>query len=139
MGSIPGSGRSPGGGQGSPLRYSCLGNSVNRGTWWTTVHRVAKSGLSLKMNSQWTVIEYDCLRHFIGSTRTGFPGGTVEKNLPAKAGDARDADAVPESGRSPGGGHGHPLLYSCLDNSLAREAGQPAVRGVTESRTQLSS
>ena len=69
----------------------------------------------------------------------GFLGGTVEKNLLAKAGDARDTDAIPELGRSLGGGHSHPLLYSCLDNSLAREAGQPAVRGVTESRTRLSS
>ena len=43
MGSIPRSGRSPQGGHGNPLRYSCLWNSVNRGTWWATVHRVAKS------------------------------------------------------------------------------------------------
>ena len=38
-GSIPGSGRSPGGGDGNPLQYSCMENSVNRGAWQTTAHR----------------------------------------------------------------------------------------------------
>ena len=42
-GSIPGSGRSPGEGNGYPLQYSCLENSTDRGAWWTTVHGVAKS------------------------------------------------------------------------------------------------
>ena len=40
---IPGSGRSPGGGNGNPLQYLCLGNSMDRGAWWITVHSVAKS------------------------------------------------------------------------------------------------
>ena len=39
-GSIPGSGRSLGEGNGNPLQYSCLGNSVDRGAWWVTVHGV---------------------------------------------------------------------------------------------------
>ena len=43
MGSIPGSGRSPGGRHGNPLQYSCLENPMNRETWWATVHGVAKS------------------------------------------------------------------------------------------------
>ena len=42
-GSIPGSGRSPGGGNGNTLQYNCLGNSMDRGAWWATVHGVAKS------------------------------------------------------------------------------------------------
>ena len=41
--SIPGLGRSPGGGKGNPLQYSCLENSMYRGTWWAIVHWVAKS------------------------------------------------------------------------------------------------
>ena len=41
--SIPGSGRSPGEGNGNPLQYSCLGNPMDGGAWWATVHRVAKS------------------------------------------------------------------------------------------------
>ena len=46
----------------------------------------------------------------------------VVKNLPAKAGDIRDMGSIPESGRSPGGGHGNPLQYSCLENSMDRGA-----------------
>ena len=42
-GSIPGWGRSPGGGNGKTIQYSCLENSMDRRAWWTTVHRVAKS------------------------------------------------------------------------------------------------
>ena len=41
-GSIPGLGRSPGGGQVNPLQYSCLENSMDRGTWWSTVYRVTQ-------------------------------------------------------------------------------------------------
>ena len=40
----------------------------------------------------------------------------VVKNLPANAGDVRDAGSIPGLGRSPGGGHGNPLQYSCLQN-----------------------
>ena len=42
MSSIPRSGRSPGEENGNPLQYSCLGNPVDRGVWWATVHGVAK-------------------------------------------------------------------------------------------------
>ena len=48
MGSIPGSGRSPGDGNGNPLQYSCLENTVDCGAWWATVHRVAKSWTRLR-------------------------------------------------------------------------------------------
>ena len=48
MGSIPGSGRSPEEGNGSPLQYSCLENPTDRGAWWATVHGVAKSWTQLK-------------------------------------------------------------------------------------------
>ena len=40
----------------------------------------------------------------------------VVKNLPANAGDLRDVGSIPASGRSPGGGHGNLLQYSCLEN-----------------------
>ena len=43
-GSIYGSGRSPGEGNGNPLQYSCLGNPMNKGAWWATVHGVARVG-----------------------------------------------------------------------------------------------
>ena len=45
--SIPASGRSPGGGNGNPLQYSCLENPTNRGAWWATVPRVGKSETQL--------------------------------------------------------------------------------------------
>ena len=49
---IPGSGRSLGGGSGSPLQYSCLGNPMGRGAWWAAVHGVAKSSdLTYRLNN----------------------------------------------------------------------------------------
>ena len=48
-GSIPELGRSPGVGNGNPLQYSCLENSMDRGTWWATVHGITKS---------WTLLGY---------------------------------------------------------------------------------
>ena len=47
LGSIPGSGRSPGEGNGNPLQYSCLENPIDGGDWWATVHGVAKSRTQL--------------------------------------------------------------------------------------------
>ena len=46
MGSIPGLGRYPGGGNGNPLQYSCLGNPLERGAWRATVHGVAESDMT---------------------------------------------------------------------------------------------
>ena len=54
VGSIPGSGRSPGEGCGNPLQYSCLENPMDRGAWQTMVHRVAKSWTQLKLVSTYT-------------------------------------------------------------------------------------
>ena len=51
LGSIPGWGRSPGGGHSNPLQYSCLENSMDRGAWRTTVYRVVKSWTRLKQLS----------------------------------------------------------------------------------------
>ena len=52
VGSIPGSGRSPGAGNGNPLQYSCLENLMDRGTWWASVHLVAKNQTRLCMHAQ---------------------------------------------------------------------------------------
>ena len=46
----------------------------------------------------------------------GFSGGSVVKSLSANAGDSRDSDLIHGLERSPGGGHGNPLQYSCLEN-----------------------
>ena len=51
MGLIPELGRLPGEGNGSPLQCSCLGNPMDRGAWWATVHGVAKSWTRLKQLS----------------------------------------------------------------------------------------
>ena len=48
---IPGSGQSPGEGNGNPLQYSCLENSMDRGAWWATVHGVAKSQAQLSTHT----------------------------------------------------------------------------------------
>ena len=49
----------------------------------------------------------------------------VVKNSPANVGDIRDAGSIPGLGRSPGGGNGNPLQYSCLENPMDREAWWP--------------
>ena len=59
----------------------------------------------------------------------------VVKNRPANAGDIRDAVSIPGSGRSPGGGHGNPLQYSCLENPVDRGAWWVTVHGVAKSQT----
>ena len=64
--------------------------------------------------------------------------GAVLKNLPANAGDGRDASLIPGSGRSPGVGNGHPLQYSCLGNPMDRGAWWVTDHGITESQTHLS-
>ena len=60
----------------------------------------------------------------------------VVKNLPANA-DVREAGSIPGSGRSPGGGHGNPLQYSCLENPMDRGAWPAMVHRVTRSQTRL--
>ena len=67
--------------------------------------------------------------------KMSFPGGSVVKNPPANAGDARDAGSISGSGRSPGVGTGNPLQYSCLENSMDREAWLATVHGVAKSQT----
>ena len=64
----------------------------------------------------------------------GFPGGAVVKNLPAHA---EGRGSIPGSGRSPEGGNGNPLQYSCVENSMGR-AWQATVPGVAKSWIQLS-
>ena len=57
------------------------------------------------------------------------------KNLPVNAGDTGSISGL---GRCPGGGHGNPLQYSCLENSMDKGAWQATVHGVSKSQTQLS-
>ena len=59
----------------------------------------------------------------------------VIKNPPANAGDIRDAGLIPMSERSPGGGHGNSLQYSCLENPMDRRAWWAIVHGDAKSQT----
>ena len=65
-------------------------------------------------------------------------GGSVVKNLPVKAGDEGGVGLILGLGRSPGGGNGNPLQYSCLENPIDRGAWQSIVHGVVRSQTPLS-
>ena len=60
---------------------------------------------------------------------SSFSGGSVVKNPPANAGDKGDSGSIPGSGKSPGGGHGNPLQYSCLENPMDRGALWTTVEG----------
>ena len=62
----------------------------------------------------------------------GFLGGSVVKNMPAMAGDIGGVDSIPGSGRSPIGGNGNPLQYSCLKNPMDRGTWWATVHGVAE-------
>ena len=70
VGSTPRSGRSPGEGNGNPFQYSCLGNPMNRGAWWATVHEVAKE---LDM-TEW--LNSNDVKAYTKSAETGKTGGT---------------------------------------------------------------
>ena len=61
----------------------------------------------------------------------------VVKNPPANAGDMGDIGLIPGSGRYPGGEHGNPLQYSCLENPMGQEAWGAMVHGVVQRQTIL--
>ena len=71
----------------------------------------------------------------MNTLKRGFSGGSVVKNPLANAGDAGDVGSIPGSGRSPGGGNGNPLQYSCLRNSMDRGAWWAIILGVAKSQT----
>ena len=72
VGSLPGSGRSPGGGHGNPLQYSCLENAMNRGAWRASVHRVAKNRTQLKRLR---------MQHALGLKESKLDGAEVIQSL----------------------------------------------------------
>ena len=64
----------------------------------------------------------------------GFPGGSDSKESTCTVGDP---SSIPGLGRSPGGGHGNPLQYSCLENPMDRGAQRATVHRVAKCQTQL--
>ena len=69
------------------------------------------------------------------STSRAFQAVLVVKNPHANAGDVRDEGSISGSGRSPGGGHGNPRQYSCLENPMKTGAWQATVHSVAQSWT----
>ena len=67
----------------------------------------------------------------------GLPSGSVVKKSPANAGDVRNTGSIPVLERSPGGGHGKPLQYSCLGNPMDREAWWATVHRLTKNQIRL--
>ena len=121
LGFIPVSGRSTGEGNGNPLQYSCLENSMDRGVWQATVQRGPK---------EWDMTEQ--LTRLRASQMA-----LVVKNLPANAGDVRVVGSIPGSGRSPRGGNGNPLQYFCLVNPMDRKIWPTTAHRVTKSQIPL--
>ena len=120
VGSVSGSGRSLGVGNGNPLQYSCLENPMDRGAWQATVHGVAKSWTWLSThretflvhrNLQWTGVVH---WHLVIVGR-GFPGGSASKESTC---NAWDLSLIPGLGRSLGEGKGYLLQYSGLENYM---------------------
>ena len=67
---------------------------------------------------------------------TSFPGGSVGKESACSAGDAGNMGSILGSERSPGGGHGNTLQYSCLENPMDKGAWQVTVHRITKSQTR---
>ena len=118
--SIPGWGKSPGEGNGNPLQYSCLENSMDRGAWWTTVHGVTKSQTLLsiwacikKSKRAWNISQVLLQRRLL----LFWASLVVQliRNLPAV-----QETWVRSLGweDSPGEGKGNPLQYSGLEKSM---------------------
>ena len=85
------------------------------------------------MGTPWP-LPFSFQQHILGLPRCH---SLVVKNLPANAGDIRDAALILGSERSPGEGNGNPLQNFCLENPMDRGAWQAAVYRVTKSQTQL--
>ena len=91
---------------------------MDREAWHAAVHAATKSWTQL---SDWTELMY-----MNGASQVVL----VVKNPFASAGDMRDSGSIPGSGRSPGGGNGNPLQYSCLENPMDRGNWQATVHGI---------
>ena len=134
VGSIPGLGRSPRGGNDNPLQYSCLGNPIDRGALWAKVHGVAKSWTRLRMHTQY-FIDISVLPLVLASSCVPLKDLMVCKLLtlwPGKSHGWRNLVGCSPWGREEldmterlhfhfslsciGEGNGNPLQCSCLEN-----------------------
>ena len=112
---------------------SLAGYGITKSQIWLSMH-------ALMVHSQEHVNEWHVWLWFskdLGRSHIkcqGFPGGSVGKELTCNAGDA---GSIPGLGRSPGGGHGDPLQYCCLENCRDRGAWRATVHGVSNSQMWL--
>ena len=107
---------------------------------WKQIMSVLEKSFSLLLLllGLWISINVKCIpksrSQFLKVVYLSFPGDSDGKELACNAGDL---GSMPGSGRSPGEGNGCPFQYSCLENSMNREAWQAIVHGVTNNWTQL--
>ena len=115
----------------SPTRWTWVW--VDSGSWWWTGRPSVLRFMQLQSDTteqlNWTELK---------GKRWGFPAGSVTKNHLADAGDPGVAGSISGLGRSPGGGNGNMLQYSCLEKPMDRGAWRAIVQGVTKSRTWLN-
>ena len=89
-----------------------MADDINSAKIVKQIHQNANSSVLNKSNKIYSYLKF--IR--------GFQVTLVVKNLPASAGDMRDMDSIPGSGRFPEGGNGNPFQYSCLENPMDRGA-----------------
>ena len=149
-GSIPGLERSPGGGNGNQLQYSCLENSIDRGAWWATAHGTVvemierlstcscmetrkgsvpgRQGWIDRAKRIFRAMKLLCMtlqwsihvKHLLKLTEC--MGFPGGSDSKASACNVGDLGSIPGSGRCPGEGNGNPLQHSCLENPMDGEA-----------------
>ena len=128
---------SSGGRHSNPLQCFCWENPMDRGVWWGTVHRVAKSWTGLRWLSS-TCTHARCFHITVINFlvhKMGFPGGSDSK---ASACNVGDLGLIPGLGRSHVEGNGNPFQYSCLENYMDRGAWRATVYGIPKSQAKLS-
>ena len=166
-GLIPGWGRSPRIGTGNPLQYSCLENSMDKGSWQTKVQRVTKSykesettkhvhvsthvhthTIEIEKRIQWKLNLVPICKRRLGTlNENGWREEGVSRGSVGLPGSSvgkestcstRDLGLIHGSGKSTEEGNGHPLQYPCLENPMDRGAWRAIVQGGCKSQTRLS-
>ena len=144
-GSITGSGRSPGEGNGNPLQYSCLEIPMDGGAWLQSMglQRVRHNQIfipSQHLNTYGTLVCFIKLRASVllpmnGNNNSCFMEQLCGSDSKASAHNVEVPGLIPGLGRSLGEGNGNPLQYSCLENSMDGGAWWATVHGVAKSWT----
>ena len=114
-------------------------HSLSWRVWWILRKRKQEWEMPAKAVKRWRGSHQDSSVCRVSTTLHAiFPGGSDSKESICNAGDARDIGSVLRLGRSPGGGNGNPLQYSCLENLMDRGAGRAIVHRVTMSQTWMN-